>query len=99
MNYQKARGQQRRKLNIPDEEGGTQVGYNQDKIGTIKMAPKLREQHLDLPPVYGKIVVTYATQVISHLVTSTVYAFDPLQHSMVATTTPSPSYHTRMQDS
>ncbi len=42
--------------------------YNQDKLNVIKMAPKLTDNHLEPPPVYGKMVVRWATQVLSHSV-------------------------------
>ncbi len=42
--------------------------YNQDKLGTLRMAKKLTDEHLDPPPIYGKMIVRYATQVLSHSV-------------------------------
>ena len=42
--------------------------HNQDKLNSVRMAPKLTEDHIDLPPIYGKMVVRFASQVLSHSV-------------------------------
>ncbi len=42
--------------------------YHQDKLGALRMAKKLTDEHLDPPPIYGKMIVRYATQILSHSV-------------------------------
>ncbi len=43
--------------------------YSYDRDQPTRMAPKLSQQHLDPPPVYGRMKVSEAAQVLSHTVT------------------------------
>ena len=44
--------------------------YELEKGFLVKSAPRLTDAHLDPPPIYGKMVVRYATQILSHSVAS-----------------------------
>ncbi len=42
--------------------------FDLEKKGRLKLAPKLTEQHIDPPPIYGKMNVRLAAQVLSRTV-------------------------------
>ena len=42
--------------------------YDMEKSQMIRSAPKLSDAHLEPPAIYGKMVVRYATQILSHSV-------------------------------
>ena len=46
------------------------VFYALEKASMVRSAPKITDAHLDPPPIYGKMKVSYATQILSHSVAS-----------------------------
>jgi hypothetical protein len=48
--------------------------FNLDRVQSIRLAPKLRDDHLEPPAIYGKMKVKLATQIFSHSVSSAIKA-------------------------